>query len=378
MLEWRHKKSCLTNLVWQAKVSCCRPLHCNSIKVLYPLFIHVHTLLTTASFTLSVQLSPRSLRSYRRLYQAGMDAQLSRAVEAYRAGGFKSIQACAVAHKVERRTLSRRLQGATSRQLRANKGVKLTREEEEAVVQHLVRLYERGIPAKFSYIALVAVKLIDARSHSSRTTPAILGKHWTYRFVKRHPEVKALWEKPSDVKKAHAENREALEDGTQHQRDQALQRYNTPESLDDSDRSFIELHTPQTTRQVNKLAHSLKKSPDQPLEAVKAGLKLLEKGYALLAHRVRKAEIENALLIAAHKQSRRQPRNEILASRTAVTGAERERNAVQLETEEQPQSPAAAARPRSRRLCALCRAPGHTRRTCEQRFLSKVQQQLLL
>ena len=67
----------------------------------------------------------------------------------------------------------------------------------------------RGFPAYIIDIQRLATDLINHRG--SKNAPPVIGKHWTYRFVKRHPALKAFLTQKRDLQRAQQEDPHVIE-----------------------------------------------------------------------------------------------------------------------------------------------------------------------
>jgi hypothetical protein len=85
---------------------------------------------------------------------------------------------------VPRTTVRRRRQGALSRRDREPNSKKLTKLEEEALVQRILDLNQRGIGATRAIVQDIANNLLSERSREP------VGKCWVDNFKTRTPEIK--------------------------------------------------------------------------------------------------------------------------------------------------------------------------------------------
>jgi hypothetical protein len=96
------------------------------------------------------------------------------------------------AFSVPRTTVRRRRQGALSRRDREPNSKKLTKLEEEALVQRILNLDQRGIGATRDMVQDMANDLLAERGGEP------VGKHWVDRFKTRTPEIKLQRSRPYD------------------------------------------------------------------------------------------------------------------------------------------------------------------------------------
>jgi hypothetical protein len=109
---------------------------------------------------------------------------LNRAVEAFRTGQYESIRKCAGHFGVNYTTLSRRLRGQQSRRVVAQRRQLLSIDQEERIVQWILELEATGNAV--NHAQLQAMVLLICRVSGG---PTRLGRHWIYRFIRRHPEI---------------------------------------------------------------------------------------------------------------------------------------------------------------------------------------------
>ena len=142
----------------------------------------------------------------------------------------------------------------------------------------------------------------------------------------------------------------------------------TPErSLSDNS---SQLATPVTVRQINKLTVSTKKRLSRGQLGIAQRLDKLLKSTETLRHELTVMSIDNALLTASTKQPRRYQKGRILSQGNIINSQQLEERQSQLQNRDNLQDLASAALGGSTlRLCGICKEPGHTKRTCEKRFI---------
>jgi hypothetical protein len=100
------------------------------------------------------------------------------------------------AFSVPRTTVQQRRQGALSRRDREPNSKKLTKLEEEALVQRILNLDQRGIGATRAMVQDMANDLLAERGGEP------VGKHWVDNFKTRTPEIKLKRSRPYDRQRA--------------------------------------------------------------------------------------------------------------------------------------------------------------------------------
>jgi hypothetical protein len=128
------------------------------------------------------------------------EGQLVLAKLAFEGGQFKSIRAAAAAFGVPNATLSRRINGTTSRRDWRPKSTKLTKLEEETIVKYVLELDSRGFAPRLSYVRDMADDLL------SKSGGKPVGVKWPNNFVKRTPELKVRYKRRYDYQRAKCED----------------------------------------------------------------------------------------------------------------------------------------------------------------------------
>jgi hypothetical protein len=110
--------------------------------------------------------------------------------------------------------LTRRLNGAQSIPKAHEPAQALSAGEEEALLNWLQRQQERGFPIYHKMLKGLAEYLIALQDNTHRRDTLsirILSHDWTYRFVNRHPHLKAMMSRPIELTRINACTREAFE-----------------------------------------------------------------------------------------------------------------------------------------------------------------------
>ena len=117
-----------------------------------------------------------------------------------------SIRRAAEIYRMAERTLRRRCNRTPSRRDCMLNSMKLTKTEEEVIVQHILKLDERGCPPQLSDVEGVANSLLAERHQSP------VGKNWAGTFVKRRSELKVRLNRNYDYRTAKCEDPEVIKD----------------------------------------------------------------------------------------------------------------------------------------------------------------------
>jgi hypothetical protein len=113
---------------------------------------------------------------------------------------FQSNARAAAIYNVPRRTLVDRRAGRRSRRDCEPNSKRLTKLEEEAIVQRILEESLRGIPPSKANVRDMADRLL--RERGGKPT----GKNWVDNFIKRTPELRTRWSRPYDHQRAVCED----------------------------------------------------------------------------------------------------------------------------------------------------------------------------
>ena len=111
-----------------------------------------------------------------------------------------SVREAAKKYKIGRERLRGRLKGVKSRHEKVSINRKLNQEMEKALLQYCKYLDDIGVSARVRMIERSA-KQILARAHRGPGPAPKIGKNWSARFIKRHPELVRVKQKPLDIKR---------------------------------------------------------------------------------------------------------------------------------------------------------------------------------
>lgn len=112
----------------------------------------------------------------------------------------QSERRAAAVYTVPRSTLQDRRAGRRSRRDYEPKSKRLTKLEEEVIVQRVLDESLRGVPPSKGNIRDMADKLLGERDGKP------VGKNWVDNFIKRTPELRTRWSRPYDRQRAACED----------------------------------------------------------------------------------------------------------------------------------------------------------------------------
>jgi hypothetical protein len=142
------------------------------------------------------------------------DAIMQKAIDAYRKGKQEArtrtgLRAIAAEHGVSYVTLSRQVKGGRSiSEFNASKQ-KISKVEENVLVQFIKESADRGFPMSHKTIAFHANAILQ--SHLGDGYEPV-GESWIFRFLDRHEdELQTHWSKPLDMQRARALNPEVVD-----------------------------------------------------------------------------------------------------------------------------------------------------------------------
>ncbi|KAJ8070734.1 hypothetical protein OCU04_001104 [Sclerotinia nivalis] len=128
------------------------------------------------------------------------EAQILLAIEALQKDKKLSIRKVTKLYNISHTTLTRRMDGSTSRtETRANCH-NITELEEEVIVQYILDINNRGFPPKLKGVEDMTNYILESRGAKK------VGKLWAHRFVKRHTELKTRFSRVYDFQRALCED----------------------------------------------------------------------------------------------------------------------------------------------------------------------------
>jgi hypothetical protein len=125
------------------------------------------------------------------------------AVQIVRQNPKSKITKIARIYRVPRTTLSRRVHGILSKHDTFNPTQKLTKLEEEVIVQYILNLDSRAFPPRRSAVEDMANRLLAERDGGR------VGKNWTSNFVQRQPQLSTRFTRKIDYQRVKCEDPDA-------------------------------------------------------------------------------------------------------------------------------------------------------------------------
>jgi hypothetical protein len=129
--------------------------------------------------------------------QPSKEARVILALQALQDDPKLSIRRAAEIYEVNRNTLSNRKNGIKPRRDIMPNLRKLSKLEEETVLQHTLDQDSRGFPCQISILEDIANQLL-----ADRDAPPV-GKHWAINFINRQPELKSRYQRRYDYQRAY-------------------------------------------------------------------------------------------------------------------------------------------------------------------------------
>jgi hypothetical protein len=123
------------------------------------------------------------------------EERIDLAIKAMKSNANLSQRRAAAVYEVPESTLRRqRAKPASQRVIHPN-ACKLTKQEEEVLVQHIRKLDARGFAPTLAYVREMADQLLAARSGGK------VGENWVYRFIQRKSGIKSQVSRPRDYQR---------------------------------------------------------------------------------------------------------------------------------------------------------------------------------
>ena len=132
--------------------------------------------------------------------RAYIEADVQIAISDITRNQIQSIRRAEKVYNVPERTIRQRRDGTHCRRDCEPNGKRLTKLEEEVVVQRILEESERGIPSSKADVRDMADKLLRDRGGDA------VGKNWVDRFIQRTPELQTRWSRPYDRQRAACED----------------------------------------------------------------------------------------------------------------------------------------------------------------------------
>ncbi len=133
------------------------------------------------------------------------EADIQLAISDIKAQRVRSVQKAAAIYNIPRKTLSDRLAGKRMRRDCEANSKRLTKLEEEAIVQRVLEQSAQGLAPSKLQVQEMADKLLKARDSNP------VGKNWVDNLVKRTPELRSCWSRPYDYQRAACEDPAAIQ-----------------------------------------------------------------------------------------------------------------------------------------------------------------------
>jgi hypothetical protein len=132
--------------------------------------------------------------------------QIQLALQAIKLDAKLTIHRAAAIYGVSRKTLTRRRAGIAFRRDCAPNSMKLTLNEEGVILQQILDQDERGFPPRLTDIRSMADSLLAERNRDP------VGEKWASAYVKRHDELKVVFSRKYDYKRAKCEDPRLIQD----------------------------------------------------------------------------------------------------------------------------------------------------------------------
>ena len=123
---------------------------------------------------------------------ASQEARIQLAIQALDRNQIYGIRHAASLYDVPWTTLRDQRAGLAYRRDTIPNSIKLTANEEQVVIDHILDLGSRGFSPRYTAVRDMADKLLAARGQS------IVGKNWLNNFVKRVPGLKPIFNQKYD------------------------------------------------------------------------------------------------------------------------------------------------------------------------------------
>jgi hypothetical protein len=132
------------------------------------------------------------------------EADIQLAISNIKAQRVRSVNQATTIYNVPQSTLIDRRAGKRMRRDCEANLKRLTKLEEEAIVQRVLELSEQGLAPPRSHVREMADKLLRARQSNP------VGKNWVDNFVKRTLELQKRWSRPYNYQQAACEDPAAV------------------------------------------------------------------------------------------------------------------------------------------------------------------------
>ncbi|BCS24404.1 uncharacterized protein APUU_40848A [Aspergillus puulaauensis] len=137
------------------------------------------------------------------------EGRIQLAINALKNHEIASVRRAAAVFNVPRGTLRDRLQGQQNQQELYNQNMRLSKTQEDYLVQWIISRDERGCAPRHSHIQEMAKIILQS---DSATPPDPLGGNWVTNFLKRHPELKSRFIRRYNRQRAQCEDPKVIMD----------------------------------------------------------------------------------------------------------------------------------------------------------------------
>lgn len=141
------------------------------------------------------------------------ETRIAQAIKAIKDNTCPNIRAAARVFDVPRTTLTSRLHGQLTRQQSHTTQQKLLSTEEDALIQWILFMGDRGFPPRISIVRKMADILLSARTGSPINASSLnVGENWVYKFIKRHDQLQSRYTRKYDYQRALCEDSKIIAD----------------------------------------------------------------------------------------------------------------------------------------------------------------------
>ena len=189
------------------------------------------------------------------------EGRLLLAISAIQKKEIAAIREAARQYNVPESTLRTRLRGTTNRaETRANNH-KLTKTEEESLIQWILSMDQRGGAPRPTTVREMANLLLKARE----TTPVqTVGEKWVYNFIKRHSELATRFSRRYNYERAKCEDPKVIREWFNRVQRTIIQYGILPEDIYNFDETGFAMGLIATTKVVTRAEYYGRRSLLQP------------------------------------------------------------------------------------------------------------------
>jgi hypothetical protein len=136
----------------------------------------------------------------RQLQKTYTEGDIQLAIQDINSQQIQSVKRAAATYKVPRTTVRHRRAGKRPRRDCEPNSKRLTKLEEEVILEYILDYSVRGIPVSKADVRDIADRLLGDRAGKP------VGKNWVDNFIKRTPELRTRWSRPYDRQRAACED----------------------------------------------------------------------------------------------------------------------------------------------------------------------------